>query len=47
MTKIVFIALISMSYKQFNDMISELMKKVDIISHARHQVYKKSSKGEE
>jgi hypothetical protein len=42
----VSIALISMPYKQFGDMASELMrKKIDMVSHARHYVYTRTKKG--
>ena len=36
----VFIKLINISFKEFDDMGKELMKKIDIVSHAKHHVYK-------
>ena len=45
-TRMVSIALMSMLYKQFGDMTSELMKeKIDMVSHARHLVYTRTKKG--
>jgi len=42
----VSIALMSMLYKQFGDMTSELMKeRIGMVSHARHLVYTKTKKG--
>ena len=41
----VSIALISMPYKQFGDMASELIReKIDIVSYVRHRIYTRTKK---